>query len=156
VAILKLLVCVAVCQGAGILGSIFTARNIETWYEGLARPAIAPPNWVFAPVWTTLFLLMGVSIFIVWAVGRGRGSTGLTVGLFAFQLALNILWSFLFFGLRSPGAAFVEILFLWLAILLTVVVFFRTSKAAGILLLPYLLWVAFASVLNFAFWRLNA
>ncbi len=155
-AILRLLVSVAVCQGAGILGSVFTARSIETWYDGLARPAIAPPNWVFAPVWTALFLLMGISLFIVWTVGPAKGSVGLAFAVFASQLALNILWSFLFFGLRSPGAAFVEILILWLAILLTVIVFFRLSKAAAILLLPYLLWVGFATALNFMFWRLNA
>ncbi len=141
---------VALCEAAGLAGSYFTAPAIKGWYTTLAMPSFAPPNWVFAPVWTTLFLLMGVAAFIVW---RHRYNDGLRV--FGLQLSLNVLWSAVFFGLHNPGLAFVEICLLWLAIVWTIIAFARRSRTAALLLLPYLAWVTFAGYLNYAIWTLN-
>jgi len=124
--------------------------SIEGWYAGLVRPELSPPNWVFAPVWTTLFLLMGLAAGIIWIKKDYRG-----LAVFGLQLVLNIVWSVIFFGLRSPGGAFIEIFFLWLAILATIIVFAKTSKVAAWLLVPYIIWVTFASYLNFMIWSLN-
>lgn len=138
---------------AGV-SSAFTASAVPTWYATIDKPAFNPPNWIFAPVWTTLYCLMAVAAWLVWQ----RPSSGLrTRALVAFwiQLALNFAWSFLFFGQHAIGVAFAEIVLLWLAILVTCVLFFRLSRAAGWMFVPYLLWVSFASVLNFAIWRLN-
>jgi len=148
--IFKIAVAVAVSELAGIIGSIFTMPSIEGWYAGLVRPELSPPNWVFAPVWTTLFLLMGLAAGIIWIKKDYRG-----LAVFGLQLVLNIVWSVIFFGLRSPGGAFIEIFFLWLAILATIIVFAKTSKVAAWLLVPYIIWVTFASYLNFMIWSLN-
>ncbi len=152
---LKLLVAVIAAQSAGIIGSLFTVPSIPTWYIGLAKPAFAPPNWVFAPVWTTLFLLMGIAAFLVWRKGLDRRDVRIGLALFVAQLALNVLWSIVFFGLRNPGGALVEIIVLWSVILGTVIVFNKVSRLGTVLLLPYLLWVTFAAYLNYAIWRLN-
>ena len=141
-----------VCLAAGLLGSLATAPQIPAWYATLAKPSWNPPNWVFAPVWTTLYVLMGIAAWLVW---RKRGFRGRTAVLFWSQLALNALWSILFFGLENPGAAFVEVVLLWVLIAATVRDFARISKVAAALLAPYLAWVTFASALNFAIWRLN-
>jgi len=153
--ILYLVGSVAVCQLAGIAGGIFTASSVGTWYAGLTKPSFNPPSWIFSPVWITLYLLMGVSLFLVLKKGFDAQGVRSAVILFACQLVLNMLWSFLFFGLRAPLAAFLEIVVLWALILLTTLRFFHISRAAGILLVPYLLWVSFASVLNFFLWQLN-
>ena len=153
--ILILFSSIIICQLAGIIGSIFTAPSIPLWYTSLNKPSFSPPNWLFAPVWTTLYLLMGISLFLVWRKGLKEKDIKIAFAVFIFQLILNSLWSFLFFGLESPFAAFIEIIFLWIAILISIILFSRISKAAAILLIPYILWVGFASVLNFAFWRLN-
>lgn len=152
---LKLLVSLTVAQSAGVLGSFFTVPSIPAWYAGLAKPSFAPPNWVFGPVWTMLFLLMGVAAYLVWRKGLEKREVRVGLTLFVAQLALNMLWSALFFGLRNPGAALVEIVVLWSAILATAIVFKKVSRPAGLLLLPYLLWVAFAAYLNYAIWKLN-
>ncbi|MCC6934212.1 MAG: tryptophan-rich sensory protein [Candidatus Yanofskybacteria bacterium] len=154
-AIPKLIIAVAVSQLAGGVGSLFTTPAIPGWYAGLLKPAVAPPNWVFAPVWTTLFLLMGIAAFLVWQKGLGRRDVRIALGVFVGQLALNTLWSVLFFGLRAPGAAFVEILILWLGIAATIVAFAKISRPAAWLLVPYILWVSFAAYLNAALWLLN-
>jgi len=153
--ILYLMASIIVCQLAGIVGGIFTASSVGTWYAGLTKPSFNPPNWIFSPVWISLYLLMGIALFLV--LRKGFGSPGVRAGviLFACQLVLNVLWSFLFFGLKAPFVAFLEIVVLWLFIVVTMVKFFKVSKAAGILLVPYLLWVSFASVLNFFLWSLN-
>ena len=145
----KFILSVLVCQLAGFIGSLFTTPHIPTWYANLTKPSFTPPNAVFAPVWTTLYFLMGLSLFLVWK----KGTKGLT--LFFIQLVLNVVWSILFFGLKSPLLGFIDIIVLWLLILLTIINFFKISKFAGILLLPYILWVSYASVLNFSIWRLN-
>jgi tryptophan-rich sensory protein len=153
--LLKLILSIVICQAAGFIGSLFTSRSIPTWYASLKRPSFAPPNWVFSPVWITLFVLMGISLYLVWRMLPKGENVRTAIILFAVQLVLNMLWSIIFFGLQSPFAAFVEIIFLWMAILLTIIVFFRVSTIAAALLIPYILWVSFAAVLNFFFWKLN-
>ncbi len=150
-----LLASIIICQMAGIIGSVFTTPAIPTWYASINKPSFNPPNWIFAPVWTTLFLLMGIALFLVWRKGFKRKDIKIAFSVFIFQLVLNVLWSFLFFGLQSPFAAFIEIIFLLLAILITIILFFRIYWVAGVMLIPYILWVSFASVLNFAIWKLN-
>lgn len=147
-----LAVALALPQAAGLLGSVFTASAIPTWYTTLVRPEIAPPNWVFAPVWTTLFLLMGIALFLVW---RSTSRKRVAMVLFFVQLALNVLWSVLFFGLHSVSLALVGVGVLWVAIAATAVAFYKISRTAAWLLLPYLLWVSFAAFLNYRFWVLN-
>ncbi len=149
-----LVVSIAVCFGAGLVGSLFTARSVGGWYLALDKPAWTPPSAVFGPVWSLLYLLMGIAAWLVWRRG-GFGAHPLALTLFACQLVLNAVWSFLFFGLRLPGAAFVEIVVLWALILATLIACWRAVPVAGLLLVPYLLWVSFASALNFAIWRLN-
>ena len=144
----------ALCLGIGALGSIATAQSVATWYQTLIKPSFNPPDWLFAPVWTTLYVLIAVAGWRVW---RRRGLLGARAefGAYAAQLALNLAWSFLFFGQRMIGAALVEIVVLLAAIALNVVLFWRVDRLAGWLLAPYAAWVAFASLLNFALWRLN-
>ncbi|HKQ45867.1 MAG TPA: TspO/MBR family protein [Rhizomicrobium sp.] len=138
--------------GVGALASLFTKPAIPTWYASLNHPAITPPNWVFAPVWTTLYVLMG---FAAWRVWKRTGTSSVEMGAFALQLGLNFLWSALFFGLHRIGAALIEIAVLDLAILAMLVLFIRRDRLAGLLLLPYLAWTLFATVLTHAFWKLN-
>ena len=140
---------------AGFIGSFFNRESIPTWYETINKPFFNPPNWVFAPVWTALFILMGVSLYLVWTSRKKGKIFNIAIGLFAVQLALNILWSFFFFYLQSPFSALIEIIILWFAILFTIIYFFRISKAAGYLLLPYIAWVSFAALLNFAIFLIN-
>jgi tryptophan-rich sensory protein len=149
-------VSIVLCQLAGFIGSLFTSPAIPTWYAALEKPSFNPPNWLFAPVWTVLFLLMGISLYLVWRKSSDGHSTKTALAFFALQLTLNVLWSMLFFGLRSPLAGLMEIIVLWTAILLTLITFYRISKPAGLLLIPYILWVSFAAVLNYHLWRLNA
>jgi len=146
---------ITVCFLAAGIGSMATTPSIPTWYAGLAKPAWNPPNWVFGPVWTVLYLSMAVAAWLVWRQ-RGWTSSARPLGLFCAQLVLNVLWSCIFFGLHRPGLAFAEILLLWVFILGTLLLFWQRSVAAGLLLAPYLAWVTFASALNFAIWRLNA
>ncbi len=153
--ILILFSSIIICQLAGIIGSVFTTSSIPGWYANINKPSFNPPNWVFAPVWTTLFLLMGIALFLIWRKGLKEKDVKIAFSVFIFHLVLNTLWSILFFGLESPFAAFIEIIFLWAAILISIILFFRISRIAGYLLIPYLLWVSFASVLNFAIWKLN-
>ena len=151
----KLLISILICQLAGLIGSVFTTPAIPTWYRTLTKPSFTPPNWLFSPVWISLFVLMGISAFIVWHRGLSDKRVKIALSMFIVQLVLNTLWSVMFFGLRSPLAGFIEIIILWIAILLTVLRFLRISATAGILLIPYILWVSFAAVLNFSIWRLN-
>jgi len=152
---IRLIVAAAICQMAAILGSVFTTPAIPTWYAGLRKPDLAPPNWVFAPVWTMLYLLMGISLFLIWNVGLERREVRRSVVIFGVQLALNILWSYLFFGLQSTLLGLIRIVALWMMIVLTVTSFLKVSKKAALLLVPYLLWVSFASYLNYSLWILN-
>jgi benzodiazapine receptor len=147
-------IAIVVCEAVGAIGTIFTAPAIGTWYTQLARPEFAPPNWIFGPVWTTLFALMGIALFIIWKVPV-RKERRIALWLFSMQLALNVLWSALFFGLHSPVIALIEIGVLWISIFLTILAFARISRTAAWLLVPYILWVSFAAYLNYSFWILN-
>jgi len=151
----KLIITIMISELAGIIGSVFTIPSIPAWYATLVKPVLNPPAWVFGPVWTTLFALMGASAFLVWRKGWNRKDVKIALGIFIVQLVLNTLWSIIFFGLHNPGAAFIEIIFLWLTILATIIAFARISKKAAWLLLPYILWVSFAAYLNYAIWILN-
>lgn len=153
--IFPLILAVLICQGAGLVGSIFTAPAIPSWYAGLAKPVFSPPNWLFAPVWLLLYTLMGIAAFVVWDKGISRREVKIALALFAVQLVLNVLWSVIFFGLRLPQYAFWEIIALWAFILLTLLRFYKLSKPAGLLLLPYILWVSFAAILNLFIATLN-
>jgi tryptophan-rich sensory protein len=151
--VVALVLFLVVTFAAAGVGSIATAPNIATWYATLAKPSWNPPNWIFGPVWTALFISMAVAAWLVWRQG---GLWQWPLALFAVQLALNAAWSWLFFGFHMPGPAFIEVVALLVAIAATTIAFLPKSMAAGILMLPYLGWVAFASVLNFTIWRLNS
>ncbi len=142
-----------------LLGGLATGQGVRDWYPTLSKPSWTPPAWLFGPVWTLLYLGMAVSGWLVWreAEARGMGWSGVkwAMILFALQLVLNAGWSWLFFAWRMPGWALVEIVVLWCAILVTSLLFFRVSTTAGILLVPYLMWVSFAALLNGAIWRMN-
>lgn len=152
----KLIASIILCLLAGIIGSIFTASSIENWYVLLEKPAFNPPAWIFSPVWTILYILMGISLYLVWVKGLQYPGVKPAISIFLIQLVFNTLWSILFFGLKNPFYAFIEIIFLWIAIILTVLQFSRVSKTASYLLLPYLLWVSFAMFLNYNIWILNS
>ena len=143
---------------AGTSASLFTEPNIASWYASLAKPDFNPPNWLFAPVWTTLYILMGVAAARVWNQRDHEDRKGLPVEIafWAGQLVLNFFWSMIFFSLHMLLAALVEMGALWLLILITLILFFRRDRIGGLLLLPYLLWVSFAFALNLAIWRLNS
>jgi benzodiazapine receptor len=153
--IVKLVVSIVACQCAGLIGSVFTTPAIPTWYAALEKPFFTPPSWLFAPAWITLYLLMAVAAFLVWRKGLGEEGVRCALTVFLVQLVLNALWSVVFFGLQSPLYGMVVILALWIAIVVTIIKFFRLSVAAGSLMLPYILWVSFASALNIAIWLLN-
>ncbi|MFC1911931.1 TspO/MBR family protein [Chloroflexota bacterium] len=153
--VFKLLISIIVCQCAGIIGSIFTTPAISTWYVTLQKPVFTPPNWLFAPAWVTLYLLMGVAASIIWHKGLGDRKARLALIIFLVQLVLNVLWSVVFFGLESPLFGMMTILVLWMAILLTILHFFKISTPAGVLLLPYIGWVTFAAILNISIFILN-
>lgn len=147
-------VSVLLAEAVGVLGSVFTASSVQTWYPTLVKPVWNPPNWVFGPVWTMLFAFMGIAAYLVW---RKRTASGAVSALISYgvQLGLNLLWSVLFFGLRAPGYAAGEILVLLVSIVVTMVLFLRTDRRAGMLFLPYVAWVSFAAVLNWQVWLLN-
>lgn len=152
---LKLVVSVLACEVAGLFSSIFTFESVLTWYPTLSKPYITPPSWVFGPVWITLYLLMGISLYLVWK--RSSIDERVTVSVYAFfvQLLLNISWSILFFGFKSPFLALIDIFALWLAIAFTMFRFLKISRSAFFLLLPYIIWVTFAVYLNCMIWVLN-
>ena len=151
----KLVISLVVCQLIGLIGSVYTMNAIPTWYAALEKPAFTPPNWLFAPAWITLYVLMGIAAFLVWRNGWDKPKVRVALVFFGVQLVLNALWSVVFFGLESPLFGVVVIVMLWVAILITMLRFKGISMAGVWLLLPYLLWVTFASVLNIAIWMLN-
>lgn len=151
----KLVITIIVSQLAGVIGSVFTVSSIPNWYAVLQKPSFSPPNWIFGPVWVTLYLLMGVAAFLVWRHGFERREVRRALAIFGGQLVLNTLWSIIFFGLRNPFWAFVEIIVLWLAILVMIFAFYKISRPAAYLLLQYILWVSFAGYLNYSIWILN-
>jgi len=135
----------------GFIGGIFTASSVSVWYVGLSKPAFNPPSWIFGPVWTILYLMMGISLYLIWI--KKFDKKALTfIGI---QLILNLLWSLIFFGMKMPGLAFIEIVLLLIAILFTMIYFYRINKVSTYLLIPYILWVSFAAVLNYFIFLLN-
>jgi benzodiazapine receptor len=156
VVLTKLVVCFGLTFAAPLIGSLFTTSEaISDWYAGLNRPFFTPPGWIFGPVWTILYALMALSAFIIWQEGLSSTAVKIALALYLVQLALNALWTPLFFGLQMPLVAFVEILLLWLAILGTIWAFGKLSVPAAVLLMPYFLWTTFAAVLNGSIWLLN-
>ena len=150
----RLLLSVAITLIAGISGSFFTGPAVNTWYLVINKPSWNPPSWLFAPVWTSLFVMMGVALYLVWSTKMSQ-KVRQAIQIFAIQLILNVLWSVFFFGMGNFWLAFGEIIVLWLAIALTMVDFYKVNKTAGWLLLPYIMWVSFASYLNFTIAFLN-
>ncbi len=149
----RFIVAVVVCEMAGVVGSVFTVSAIPTWYAALQKPWFSPPNWLFAPVWLTLYFLMGVTLYLLWD-NRQRAKAAL--GIFALQLVLNVLWSVVFFGAQQLFYGFVIIAALWIAIVATIALSYRVSRGAAAALLPYIVWVTIASALNYYVWVLNA
>lgn len=151
----RLIFLILACEAVGIAGSAFTLPAISTWYATLTKPGFSPPNSIFGPVWTALYALMGISAYVIWESKKKQSTVTIALYYFGAQLFLNLLWSFLFFGLRSPLFALIELVVLWLFILLTIKKFLKISHKAAYLLLPYLAWVSFALILNFAIVVLN-
>lgn len=146
---------IAVAQAAGIIGAYFTADAIPMWYAGLAKPVFAPPNWLFAPVWVSLYFLMGVAAARVWELRAGKASARRGISWYWTQLALNTVWSPIFFGMKNIGLALTVIILLWVGIFMTIQNFWKADKWAAILLMPYIAWVSFAAILNTALFILN-
>ncbi len=151
----KLLVSIIGCELVGLISTPFTLAAIPAWYNTLNKPSFAPPNWIFGPVWTLLYAMMGVAFFLIWRLGLKKKKTKLAVKFFAAQLALNFIWTPVFFGLRAPFPALFIIAAMWGMIVLTILAFDRLSRPAAYLLLPYLMWVSFATILNGAIVVLN-
>lgn len=153
----SLVVAVVATELVGASGAIFTSMGLESWYPTLESPELAPPNWVFAPVWTTLFLLMGVAVWLAWreATGERARSARFAIALYVVHFLVNVAWSAVFFGGQSLLGGLVVIGVLWLFIVATILAFGRVDRRAAVLLVPYLLWVSFAGYLNYAFWALN-
>ena len=145
----RLIISLALPQLAGIIGSFFTISAIPVWYATLEKPSFSPPNWIFGPVWILLYILMGISIYLIWQ--KDRSSTR----LFWIHLFFNAIWSIIFFGFQNPGLAFINIIIIWLLIVILMIKFWRINQWSTYLLIPYLLWVSFASILNYFIWYLN-
>ena len=153
---MKLFISILIPLLVGGIASYFTSSGVEGWYATANKPWFNPPNWIFAPVWTALYVMMGIALYLVWRTETISSSVKQTaVLLFVIQLTLNFFWSLIFFKLQQPGWAFAEIIVMWLAILFTILWFGKISSTAAWLLVPYICWVSFASVLNYAIWKLN-
>jgi len=152
---IKLIISIVICLVVGNIGTLFTMPSIATWYATLNKPGFNPPNWIFAPVWTTLFILMGISLFLIWNNKIKSGNRKIFFVAFAVNLILNVLWSLIFFSLHLTGLAFIEVILLAISIIILILLSWKISKAAAWLLVPYLLWVCFASFLNYNIWILN-
>ncbi len=150
----KLIVALGVSYLAAFVGSLFTATSVKDWYPALQKPWFTPPAWLFGPVWAVLFTLIGISAYLVWREDSKKGMKA-AMAAFDVQLGLNVIWSMLFFGLRSPLLAMADIAALWLAIIITILLFWKISKAAAALLVPYILWVSLAAALNYGILALN-
>jgi len=152
---LQLIISIAVCMGAGLFGAASMSADTMAWYQGLRRPGFTPPDWLFAPVWTTLYVLMGIALFLIWRQSDAGVDARAAIALFVAQLVLNALWTPAFFGMRSPGTGLAVILPLWALIIITIAAFWQIKPLAGILLLPYAAWTGFAAVLNGSIYVLN-
>jgi tryptophan-rich sensory protein len=154
--ILKLIISIAIPVAVGATSGFFTISGVESWYQTINKPSWNPPSWIFGPVWTTLYVMMGIALFLVWKSDASEGVKKTAISLFAVQLILNFFWSFIFFNQQQPGWALVEIIAMWVFILLTIFAFAKVSKPAAWLLVPYISWVSFATILNYTIWELNA
>ena len=152
---IRLIVAVLLPVLVGAVSGLFTASSVKTWFVTLNKPSFNPPSYVFAPVWTTLYIMMGIAFYLVWVSVTDKEQQRKAMTVYFIQLFLNFCWSFIFFYKQRPDLAFIDIVFLWISIVATLVLFYRISKPAGWLLVPYLLWVSFASALNYAIWQLN-
>ncbi|NOT50540.1 MAG: tryptophan-rich sensory protein [Chitinophagaceae bacterium] len=153
---IKLIIAVAVPLIIGFTSGFFTETGEASWYQSINKPSWNPPNWIFAPVWTTLYVLMGIALFLVWNSNVNTRYKRTAIILFSIQLLLNFFWSLIFFNQQQPGWALVEIITLWIFILLTIFAFAKLSKTAAWLLVPYISWVSFAAILNYTLWKLNS
>jgi translocator protein len=151
---LALVLLLALTFAAAAVGGLFTSTSVGGWYQQLERPEWRPPDWIFGPVWTTLYAMMAVAAWLVWRRGRWTHAR-VPLALWLLQLLLNVGWSALFFGIREPGLAFYEIILLWLAIAATTASFWRWSKIGALIMIPYLAWVTFAAMLNYTIWQMN-
>lgn len=151
----RLIISLVLPQLAGIVGSLFTTPVISTWYATLQRPSFSPPNWLFGPVWLLLYILMGISAYLIWQKFEQNKTARAALFLFWIHLIFNASWSIIFFGLQNPGLAFINIIIIWLLIIALIVKFWKINLWAVYLLIPYLLWVSFASILNYFTWHLN-
>ena len=152
---MKLFLSLAITLLVGAVAGFFTSSGVNGWYADANKPFFNPPNWIFAPVWTILYIMMGFALWFVWKNETRKAVKQTAVILFAIQLLLNFAWSFIFFYAQQPGWAFIEILVMWVMIMLTIIWFGKISPAAAWLLVPYIWWVSFATVLNFYIWKLN-
>ncbi len=152
---MKLIISLLIPIAIGSISAIFTVKAIPGWYAQLNKPWFNPPNWIFSPVWTTLYILMGIALWLVWKADAANKLKQTALVVFGLQLALNFFWSLIFFREHQLGWAFVEIIALWLLILLTIISFAKINKTAAWLLVPYICWVSFASILNYSVWQLN-
>jgi len=151
----RLIISLALPQLAGLVGSVFTTSAIPNWYAALEKPSFSPPNWIFGPAWILLYILMGISVYLIWQrVNENKTARG-ALWLFWIHLFFNAIWSIIFFGLHNPGLAFTDIIIIWLLIVVLMIKFWPINKWSTYLLIPYLFWVSFASVLNYFIWYLN-
>jgi len=153
---IKLIISIAIPVAVGATARFFTRTGVESWYQIINKPSWNPPSVIFGPVWTTLYIIMGIALFLVWKSDASKALKKAAITLFAVQLVLNFFWSFIFFSQQQPGWALVEIIAMWFAILLTIFAFAKVNKTAAWLLVPYISWVSFATILNYTIWKLNA
>ena len=153
--ILKLVIAIAIPLIVGSTSGFFTITGVESWYQTIQKPSWNPPSWIFGPVWTSLYIMMGIALFLIWKSPMSSDVKRTAILLFAIQLVLNFFWSFIFFNQHQIGWALVEIIAMWLLILLTIFAFAKINTTAAWLLVPYISWVSFASILNFTIWKLN-
>jgi len=152
---LPFVICIIIPLAIGAIGGFFTMESVKTWYTTLNKPSFNPPNEIFGPVWSTLYVLMGISSYLVWKERKSFTGYSWAVGLYFLQLVLNLMWSFLFFNQHQIGFALVEIIILLITIIATAIIFYRINRAAGLLFIPYILWVSFASYLTYSIFMLN-
>jgi tryptophan-rich sensory protein len=152
---MKLFISILIPLLVGAISGYFTSSGVDGWYAFANKPWFNPPNWIFAPVWTTLYVLMGIALFLVWRAEADKTIKQTAIILFTVQLTLNFFWSIIFFKLQQPGWAFADIILMWVMILLTILWFGKISSTAAWLLVPYISWVSFATILNYSIWRLN-
>jgi tryptophan-rich sensory protein len=153
--IFKLVISIAIPVAVGAISGFFTISGVESWYQTIAKPSWNPPNWIFGPVWTTLYILMGIALYLIWKSESSDILKKTAIALFSVQLILNFFWSLIFFNQHQVGWALAEIIMMWVVILLTIFAFANVNKTAAWLLVPYIAWVSFATILNYTIWQLN-